>query len=313
MNKRRLLGASLVGAFGTLAAANRVVRQQVEPLSPPLGREMGTWRWRGLDVAYTEAGDPEDPDMMLLHGIHAAATSREFNRIYDRLADDFHVFAPDFPGFGRSDRPPLTYTAAFYEAFVRDFITDLTDHPTCVATSLSGAYAAAVGTETDMEKLVLVCPTTTTGWGRYRPVGRLFRTPLLGTAAFNVFVSYPAIRATTRSFGVYDPEAFSEMDESYFWQTAHQPGAKHAAASFVSGYLDSAIDIADTIAESDIETTLIWGRESTAPPLYTGRKIAEHADAKLVVIDRSRVLPYLEQPDPFLEVLTDEMRIADEP
>ena len=310
MGKRRVLGLTAV-AVGAAAAGNRLVNRRVEPLGPPLGRETGSYRWRGMDVAFTEAGDPEDPDMVLLHGIDPAATSREFRRIFDELAEDYHVLAPEFPGFGRSDRPALTYSAALYESLVRDFVRELTDDPICLARGLAGAYALAAAEETNMGPLVLVCPTTTDPSAGHRFRGALLRTPVLGTGGYNLLTSTRLLSYSLRRHALFDPNVLDREDREYLWQTAHQPRARYATASLLSGYLDAAIDLEAAIAERGTTTTLIWGREVTAPSLSTGRELAASADAKLVVIDRSRTLPHFEQPRSFLEVLTEELAVPD--
>jgi len=140
MKLRNLAGAALLGV-GSVAAANGGLRYDGDLDSPLVGDE-GTFRWRGMDVAYTEGGDPDDPDLVLLHGINAAASSGEWREVFGDLTADYHVIAPDFPGYGRSDRPPLRYSAALYEDFVRDFLSTF-DEPAVVASSLSAAYAAA--------------------------------------------------------------------------------------------------------------------------------------------------------------------------
>jgi pimeloyl-ACP methyl ester carboxylesterase len=57
----------------------------------------------GLDVFYREAGDRKNPTLLLLHGF--PASSFMFRELIDRLSDEFHVVAPDYPGFGHSDAP----------------------------------------------------------------------------------------------------------------------------------------------------------------------------------------------------------------
>ena len=140
MKLRNLAGTALLGV-GAIAALNTGLRYEGE-LESPLDGDDGTFRWRGMNVAYTEAGDPDDPDLVLLHGVNAAGSSGEWREVFDDLAAEHHVVAPDLPGFGRSDRPPLRYSAALYEDFVRDFLADF-DEPAVVASSLSAAYAAA--------------------------------------------------------------------------------------------------------------------------------------------------------------------------
>jgi pimeloyl-ACP methyl ester carboxylesterase len=60
----------------------------------------------GLRVFYREAGDPSKPTIVLLHGF--PSSSYEFHDLIPRLADRFHVIAPDYPGMGFSDAPAPT-------------------------------------------------------------------------------------------------------------------------------------------------------------------------------------------------------------
>src|ERR1700740_3461642 len=64
-----------------------------------------------LKVFYREAGAPDAPKLLLLHGFPSAG--HMFRDLIPMLADRFHLVAPDFPGFGQSDMPPredFTYT-----------------------------------------------------------------------------------------------------------------------------------------------------------------------------------------------------------
>lgn len=66
----------------------------------------------GLNIAYREAGDPRNPKLVLLHGF--PASSHQYRNLVPALADRFHVIAPDYQGFGESDRPdPATYAYTF--------------------------------------------------------------------------------------------------------------------------------------------------------------------------------------------------------
>ena len=103
MGLRRRLVRVIALLFG-VAAWNRVLQATAGSLAPPLPGEERTYSWRGYDVSYTEAGDPDDQTVVLLHGIHAAASAFEFRRVFEPISAEYHVIAPDFPGFGRSDR-----------------------------------------------------------------------------------------------------------------------------------------------------------------------------------------------------------------
>jgi pimeloyl-ACP methyl ester carboxylesterase len=65
-----------------------------------------------LNIAYREAGDPQNPKLVLLHGF--PASSHQYRNLIPALAHRFHVIAPDYPGFGNSDMPdPGTFAYTF--------------------------------------------------------------------------------------------------------------------------------------------------------------------------------------------------------
>lgn len=57
----------------------------------------------GRQVFYREAGDKAAPTIILLHGF--PASSHMYRDLIPLLADQFHVIAPDYIGFGQSDAP----------------------------------------------------------------------------------------------------------------------------------------------------------------------------------------------------------------
>jgi pimeloyl-ACP methyl ester carboxylesterase len=66
----------------------------------------------GLSIFYREAGAEDAPTLLLLHGV--PSSSRMFEPLFSRLADRFHLVAPDYPGFGHSDWPdPKTFKYTF--------------------------------------------------------------------------------------------------------------------------------------------------------------------------------------------------------
>jgi pimeloyl-ACP methyl ester carboxylesterase len=56
-----------------------------------------------IKVFYREAQNVDAPKLLLLHGFPTAG--HMFRELIPRLANKFHVIAPDLPGFGQSDMP----------------------------------------------------------------------------------------------------------------------------------------------------------------------------------------------------------------
>ena len=57
----------------------------------------------GISIFYREAGPKGAPTLLFLHGL--PSSSRMFQPLLTRLADHYHLVAPDYPGFGHSDWP----------------------------------------------------------------------------------------------------------------------------------------------------------------------------------------------------------------
>jgi dipeptidyl aminopeptidase/acylaminoacyl peptidase len=66
----------------------------------------------GVSIFYREAGPKRAPAILLLHGL--PSSSRMFQPLLTRLADHYHLVAPDYPGFGHSDWPdPKQFSYTF--------------------------------------------------------------------------------------------------------------------------------------------------------------------------------------------------------
>jgi pimeloyl-ACP methyl ester carboxylesterase len=78
----------------------------------------------GLTVFYREAGAPDAPALVLLHGFPSA--SHQFRELIPLLADRFRIVAPDLPGFGQSDMPARS-DFSYTFAHLTDIIDRLTE------------------------------------------------------------------------------------------------------------------------------------------------------------------------------------------
>lgn len=84
-----------------LAASHLLAKEEEPPMEHPTSYR--TIQVDGLSIFYREAGPIEAPTILLLHGL--PTSSRQFEPLFARLADRYHLVAPDYPGFGHSDWP----------------------------------------------------------------------------------------------------------------------------------------------------------------------------------------------------------------
>jgi pimeloyl-ACP methyl ester carboxylesterase len=70
-----------------------------------------------LEIFYREAGPKDAPAILLLHGF--PTSSQMFRNLIPALADQYHLIAPDYPGFGHSSMPPRDKFAYTFDSLVK--------------------------------------------------------------------------------------------------------------------------------------------------------------------------------------------------
>jgi pimeloyl-ACP methyl ester carboxylesterase len=81
---------------------------------------------QNLEIFYREAGSSSAPTIVLLHGF--PTSSHMFRNLIPALADDFHLVAPDYPGFGNSAMPDVKafdYTFDRLADLIEEFLEKL--------------------------------------------------------------------------------------------------------------------------------------------------------------------------------------------
>ena len=77
----------------------------------------------GVEIFYREAGPRNAPTLLLLHGY--PTSSHMFRNLMRDLGDEYHLLAPDYPGYGRSEQPPIAnfeYTFERMSELMEDFL-----------------------------------------------------------------------------------------------------------------------------------------------------------------------------------------------
>ncbi|WP_338787210.1 alpha/beta hydrolase [Metabacillus sp. FJAT-53654] len=85
-----------------------------------------TVKINNINIFYREAGNSSNPTILLLHGF--PSSSHMYRNLITQLMDEYHIIAPDFPGFGNSDQPGLDefeYTFDNLAHVTNDFVKKL--------------------------------------------------------------------------------------------------------------------------------------------------------------------------------------------
>ncbi len=301
---RKLFTVGLVAgsALGTLTVVNKLTEKRAGELNTVLTGQERRFTWKYGDMFYETKGHHDAKPLLLIHGFGPGASSYEWRKNVDVLAEQFHVYVVDLLGFGLSDRPAIDYTNETYTDLIGDFIKEVIGKPTIVvAHGMTCAYVIANAYRHPQlfERLVLVAPSPTmlqeTVPGPLNIAWKfLLRTPTIGQFIYNMRTSPPAIRRYYDRHGYHNPGLVTDELVEYILTSAHQPNSRFALASLFSNSLT--LDVHEALARLQQPVVAIWGREGMLTPSESKdafKRVNEHIDVR--IIDKSSQQPQDEQ------------------
>lgn len=156
----------------------------------------------GNRIHYLTAGQA-GPVVVLLHGGGIDSACLSWELLIPELAATHRVIAPDFPGYGESDKPDAPYSLEYYVRFLADFLRAMQiDTVRLAGISMGGGVALGFTLEnpTCVEKLVLV---DSYGLQRAAPMHKLsylfVRVPGINTLSWAMMRNRSAVRASLKA------------------------------------------------------------------------------------------------------------------
>jgi 4,5:9,10-diseco-3-hydroxy-5,9,17-trioxoandrosta-1(10),2-diene-4-oate hydrolase len=261
----------------------------------------------GVRLHYQEAGDPNAPPMILIHGF--ASSNLVWSKVFlEFAAAGFRVIAPDLLGYGYSDKPRhVDYTIARQAEMVLSFMKQLgIDRAVLVGSSYGAAVAATIALDhpTLVEKLILVGAVNNNKPTRYLLM-RLFGSPLIGDILSPLLVG-SRLLLRLRMKRVYDKHAWT-LDERRV-QARHLPlrtrGAHRAIIRTVRRW--DAERVSRDAHLLTQPTLLLWGDNDREVPLGDGERLLQSIpNSRLIVFRDCGHLPHEEYPGAFTKLVVD--------
>ena len=304
---KKFIKGAVVASLGiaAAAAANSAIFSRARALTNRLGGEGRFWSGPHGDLFYAKQG--KGAPLVLLHGIYAGASAYEWRRNFDALSEHYTVYAPDWLGFGLSDKPGLDLTSKKHIESLEAFLNNVVKEPCAlVASSLGAAYAvqAAVDLPDLVKVLVLVCPTgiSTLASGqtsRSAAAFKLMALPGVVTTIWNCATSTASLRHYLMNYVYFDPSYVDDTMVDQYFTSTHQFGSQYAFPPFVTGLQNHNVnDVFPKLMQSTLR--IVWGREARVTPLDEAERfLTANPNAELTVFDKSGMLPHDEQAQGF--------------
>ena len=275
-----------------------------------------------LRVHHTHGG--HGSPVVFIHGLGSSGYM-EWRQNLEATAASHRVFAPDLPGYGRTDKPRARYSVPYFARFVRRYIASRgLGSAALVGASLGGRIALEVALEDPklVRKLVLV---NTLGLGRPQVSAAqlaygLVTLPRVGEAVMNLTRDAlrwapPRIirRVAGRYAGVSGADLEKALDDNYLDDLREM----YAAEGFHDAYLSTVRslinpralfggqhDVTRRLNELKIPVQLIWGANDPLFPLaHASRAQSIIERSRLAVIEGAGHTPQAERPEEVNRVL----------
>jgi 4,5:9,10-diseco-3-hydroxy-5,9,17-trioxoandrosta-1(10),2-diene-4-oate hydrolase len=261
-----------------------------------------------VNTRYWAAGD-KGSAVLLVHGLGGFIENWVHN--IGALAEKHRVFAPDLPGFGRTDKAPLIRDLNVLVKFINDFMVAMNiPRASLIGNSMGGGLVLqfAVDYPDKVAKLVLV---DNAGMGNDVIADfKICSLPVLGELLLRR--SRKATVSMWRKI-VYDAALITPELIDVANGIIIQPGAKKALLAALRAGIDtggqrsSLLDpLLSKLGSLKAPTLVVWGKEDKIIPVkHTRIAAAKIAGARLEIFDKCGHMPMFEYPDRFNKLVLD--------
>ena len=293
-----LIGVSLINKMMSMHAISKNL------LEKEAAKE---FEWRFGNIKYRKKGHGNP--VLLVHSLDVAASSEEWFRIRDKLAESHTVYSIDLLGCGLSEKPFMTYTNHIFAQLICDFIKVIIGKRTTVISSgNSSAFviSACDNDSTLFEKIILVSPENLDKGQlipgkRARTYKAILSMSVLGNLLYNIAVFRWNIRYNIRS-DFYRKDRFTKdiLDKCY--EAAHRGlSPRSLYSSIVCFYTKKNIKF--ELSQINNSIVIFEGKHNKEASKVLREYMKVNPAVETVIIDDSNKYPHIENDKGFLNAL----------
>lgn len=267
-----------------------------------------SYDWRFGNISYSKQG--KGKPILLIHDLLPGNSDVEWQNVRKKLSNSHTVYTLDLLGFGRSDRPAMTYTNYLYVQLITDFVKSVIGKRTDVIASGSSSGIAVMTCCNDrslFDRIMLINPdslqkTSQIPTKRTKMCKLLIDCPVIGTLLFNIMTSIPFLKKEFSSRYFANPAYINRDLLDCFHESAHLGGynAKYIYSSIMGNYTN--FSISHKLAEIDNSIYIVGGsKEPSIKEIIMDYQNINPAFENSL-IEGSRHFPQIEKPEEFFQL-----------
>ncbi len=261
-----------------------------------------------LNVRYAKLGDPQNPAVILLHGV--PENLQAWYAVAPLLAQNYYVLAMDWPGFGGSDALPSgeLYNSRHFAQLVVDFMDtlEISDaHLVATDISLLPALLAGLKHPERIAKLVVMdgIPFPRSQYASWELNSFARKGSIRGKALVNWF---PGISAKIARFkGFYRGHSIPVEVREEFAKDGRSKANQHAFLSYFQNFHVSQEYFAKRAQDLTTPVLVLWGSHDRFIDKLLAFEIEESLpNAQLKIIDRAGHYVHMDKPKALAEAVS---------
>ena len=270
----------------------------------PGGGKYFTWQYGEMFYHKYGTGSP----VVLIHNLHPAFSSYEWNEVIDCFSKDHTVYTVDLPGCGRSSKNKITYTNYFYVLALKSFIREVVKKKcTVVASGYSSSFVlmAASSDESLIGRIIAVNPKsinslTRTPNKKSRAASFLISLPVIGTSVYNMSQARSNIDYSFTEKYMFNPFRSKERFTDAFYEGAHfnEGKGKYLLASIQGNTMT--VNISSALKKVGDKLYILYGEKADNAEVIAGIYQKENDSIRIKPVPGTRMLPHMESPADFM-------------
>lgn len=267
------------------------------------------YTWRYGDIYYTKQG--KGSPVLLIHDLHPAASSYEWDKCVRQLAKNHTVYALDLLGCGRSDKPNMTYSNYLFVQLITDFIKNIIGEKTdIVVTGESSSFTlmACNMNPEQFNKIIVINPSDlkelcATPSKDKNALKFLIDMPIIGTLIYNIVFTEKNISKLFSDKYYYKEHLVPTKTTDVYYESAHLQNShgKYLLSSIKANYTN--INIVHALKKINNSIYLIGSKGLDNINEVINSYVAYNPAIEASYVETSKYLPQLEVPEKLMNIL----------
>lgn len=271
--------------------------------------EESYYDWRFGKIRYITIGSGEP--LLLIHDLSSGSSLDEWEKNIQQLSKHYKVYAIDLLGYGKSEKPRISYSSYLYISLINDFIEDVVKSKVnIIASGSSSGYAVMANSFSKdiIKKILIISPKRIAPikiiQSKYNSFKKfLLESPVIGTSIYNIINSKVGTKIALEKKYFDTKQYVTKNLIKKIYLESHNKGAscKFPYSSYVFNYLD--VDIRNKLKYIDIPVQIVWGNKDYENPISNMNYLDKDCkNVKLIIFNNTKSYPHIEKPLEFYKV-----------